>query len=156
MRRFDWATFGWIAGAALLGAAWAYYNLASTGGSRAESQFRALIWTIFATPFFTFWGWFFARRGERWLAAFVCFCIYFFSVFVAARIESLFLDRGSAAAAGHTIYFHTVIVLNLVAGMAVAVQRALAPPTTQKAGDPRPESRDLRPDSSQQTANSRQ
>jgi hypothetical protein len=127
MRRLDTKTLLWIALATLLGAAWAYYNLWSTGGDRSESQFRALIWTIFATPFATFWGYFFARRRERWLAAFLCFCIYFFSVFVAARVESLIVDRATAQAQGHTIYFHAVIVINLLAGLILAVQRALTP-----------------------------
>jgi cytochrome bd-type quinol oxidase subunit 2 len=134
-RRFDWKSFALIAGATLIGAVWAYYNLASTGGSRAESQFRALIWTIFATPFATFWGWFFARSRERWLAAFVSFCIYFFSVFVAARIESLIVDHEAAQAQGHTVYFHAVIVINLVAGLVVAVQRALRLPSEPVATD---------------------
>jgi cytochrome bd-type quinol oxidase subunit 2 len=136
-RGFDWKTFGLIAGATLLGAIWAYYNLASTEGSRAESQFRALIWTIFGTPFATFWGWFFARRRERWLALFVSFCIYFFSVFVAARVETLIVDRETAQAQGHVIYFHAVIIINLIAGLAAAVQRGLAADAEPAAEDGR-------------------
>lgn len=134
MRRLDTKTLLLIGGTTLLGAAWAYYNLASTGGDRSESQFRALIWTIFATPFATFWGWFFARKHERWLAAFVCFCIYFFSVFVGARIESLLVSRDEAQAAGHTIYFHSVIALNLLAGLIAAFQRALSPEQVAEVG----------------------
>ncbi len=84
-KRFDIRTFLLIFGAALVGAAWAYYNRIQVTPPYHEDEYRELVWIIFATPFALFWGWFFARRHERWWAAFVCFCIYFFSPFVAAR-----------------------------------------------------------------------
>jgi hypothetical protein len=124
-RRFDTRTAAIIIGAALVGAAWAYYNYVSTGGQRGEPQLRPLVWAIFATPFATFLGWLAARRREGWLAAYVCFCIYFFTPFVGARIESLVMDATQAEAEGHWIYFHAVIVLNLLAALAVAVWRGL-------------------------------
>lgn len=124
---FDTRTALWIIGAAVLGAAWAYFNYASTGGRRDESQLRALVWVIFATPLATWLGWLIARRREGWTAAYVCFCIYFFSPFVAARIESFFMDATAAEGAGHSIYFPTVIGLNLVAALVVAWWRGRTP-----------------------------
>lgn len=123
-QRFHTRTVLIIAGATLLGAAWAYFNYVSTGGRRDETQLRALVWAVFATPFATFIGWLIARRREGWLAAYVCFCIYFFSPFVGARIESFFYDATAAEAAAHPIYFPAVIILNLLSGLAVAVWRA--------------------------------
>ncbi|HEU5100205.1 MAG TPA: hypothetical protein VFU22_14350, partial [Roseiflexaceae bacterium] len=88
MSRFDIRSFILIFGAALLGAAWAIYNRGLVPSLPLQAQLRAQTWVIFATPFATFWGWFFARRYERLWAAAICFCIYFFSPFVAARYES--------------------------------------------------------------------
>jgi hypothetical protein len=141
IKRFELRTFILILGAALLGAAWAIYNRGLTNPPNApEREFRPLVWVIFATPFATFWGWFIARRAERWWAAFVCFCIYFFSPFVAARYESCtvlqghfslsdcFLNTAQAQEAannsGHVIYFQAVVIVNLLAALAVALHRA--------------------------------
>src|SRR5438874_9013230 len=88
MPRFDIRTFILILGAALIGAAWAIYNRGIVPSLPLEGQLRAQTWVIFATPFATFWGWFIARRAERRAAAAICFCIYFFAPFVAARYES--------------------------------------------------------------------
>ena len=84
---------------------------------------RALVWAVFATPLGTFLGWLIARRHEGWLAAYVCFCIYFFSPFIGARIESLFFDPTAAEVAGHPIYFPAVIILNLFGALAIVVWR---------------------------------
>jgi hypothetical protein len=142
-RRFDLWTFVLIMGAALIGAAWAIYNrgLANPPYDPAR-EFRPLVWVIFATPFATFWGWFFARPAERWWAAFVSFCIYFFSPFVAARYESCTVLQGyfslsdcflattqaqeAANRSGHVIYFQVVVIVNLLAALALALQRALS------------------------------
>ncbi|MBC8076936.1 MAG: hypothetical protein H7Y32_12730 [Chloroflexales bacterium] len=129
-KKIDWRTAAIIVGVALLGAAWAYFQYRTTFGPageplRGEQQLRPLVWTIFATPLATFIGWTIARRREVWLAAGVCFCIYFFSPFVGARIESLVLDATDAAQIGHVVYFQAVIVLNLLAAVAVAAWRAL-------------------------------
>jgi len=142
IRRLELRTFLAIFGAALLGAAWAIYNRNLTNFPYGEGQLRPLVWVIFATPFATFWGWFFVRRAERWWAAFVCFCIYFFSPFVAARYESCTVVRGvfdlgdcftattqaqqAAAANGHQIYFSTIVVVHLLAALALALHRALS------------------------------
>jgi len=142
-RRFDAWTFVLIMGAALLGAAWAIYNRGLTSPPYDLSrEAQPLVWVIFATPFATFWGWFVARRAERWWAAFVCFCIYFFSSFVAARYESCTVLQGhfslsdcffattqaqeAANSSGHVIYFQVVVIIHLLAALAVALQRALS------------------------------
>ena len=118
-----------IIGAALLGAAWAYFQFRTTFGPngeplRGEAYLRPLVWTIFATPLATWVGWASARRREVWLAAGMCFCIYFFSPFVGARIESFVLDATDAEQAGHVIYFQAVILLNILAALSVALWRA--------------------------------
>jgi hypothetical protein len=139
-KRFDFRTLLLIFGAALIGAAWAYYNRMQVTPPYHEDEYRELVWIIFATPFALFWGWFFARRHERWWAAFVCFCIYFFSPFVAARYESCVVVTGSfnlnscflatteaqnlANTSGHVIYFNVIIVIHLIAALAVALHRA--------------------------------
>jgi hypothetical protein len=142
--RFDLRTFLLLIGAASIGAAWAIYNRSTTSFPYDEPQLRALIWTIFATPFALFWGWFVARPGERWLAAFTCFCVYFFTPFVAARYETCTVVYGSfnlvscfvdteqaqqqAGEIGHRIYFDSVVVIQFLAALGVALQRALARP----------------------------
>lgn len=154
---FDLRTFILIFGAALLGAAWAYYNRTLTAPPYPDRQLRALIWVIFATPFATFWGWFLARRSERWWAAFVCFCVYFFSVFIAARYESCAVAQegfslgacftatsqaqAAAQANGHQIYFASIIILHLLAALVIALQRALSR-STMPAAIPLPNSID--------------
>ena len=142
LQRFDLRAFVLIFGAALLGAGWAIYNRGVTTFPYNEAELRALVWVIFAIPFATFLGWLVARRAERWWAAFVCFCIYFFSPFVAARYESCTVLRGAfdlgdcfvataqaqqaAAANGHRIYFATIVVVQLLAALAVALHRAVS------------------------------
>lgn len=123
-RRFDWRTFRLIAAAAGLGALWSIYNLWSAGEGRDPEVFRALIWVVFATPFATFWGWAIARPGERWLAAFICFSIYFFAIFIAARVERLMLGEDAATASGHALYFRLTLLFDLLACLGVALQRA--------------------------------
>ena len=142
MSRFDIRTFILIFGAALIGAAWAIYNRGLVPSLPLLSQLRAQTWVIFATPFAMFWGWFFARRAERLAAAGICFCIYFFTPFVAARYESCAVvwsqygpagcftatnvARDLAAASQHAIYFQAVVILHILAALAVALQRALS------------------------------
>ncbi len=118
-RHLDLRTTGIMLGALLVGVAWAVFNYASTSGERGEDQLRPLVWTIFSTPFVLFIGWVMARRAEVWLAAFSCFCLYFFTPFVAARIESLVYDEFYAAQSGHHLYFTLVMVLHGAAGLAL-------------------------------------
>lgn len=127
-RRIDWRTFGIMLGIALLGAVWAIYNYISVGNDRSEEQLRPLVWVIFATPFALFIGWVLARRAEVWRAAFICFCFYFFTPFVAARIESFMLTPEQAAASGHSRYFVTAIVLHVIGAVGLSLWRALDPP----------------------------
>ena len=152
--RFDLRSFLLIIGAACAGAAWAIYNRSITSFPYDEAQLRALIWVVFASPFAMFWGWFFARPRERWIAAFVCFCIYFFSPFLAARYEtcvvvndafnlvSCFADTEQAqqlaGAIGHRIYFESVVVIHVIAALCTALQRALSRSTIIDQA-PRPE-----------------
>ncbi|MCU0493368.1 MAG: hypothetical protein MUD01_17415 [Chloroflexaceae bacterium] len=124
-RPFDRRTFAIMAIALLVGAAWGYYNFASTGGARAEAQVPNLVWAIFATPFALCIGWVLARRREWGTAAFACFCLYFFTPFVAAQFQNMFLARDDAWATGNPIYFPTVIVIHMVAGVALSFWRAV-------------------------------
>jgi hypothetical protein len=142
MSRFDLRTFILILGAALLGAAWAIYNRGLTPTLDPQAQLRAQVWVIFATPFATFWGWFVARRAERLWAAAICFCIYFFAPFVAARYESCAVvwaqfgpagcftataeARDLSSQIGHAIYFQAVVIIHMLAALAVALQRSLS------------------------------
>jgi hypothetical protein len=142
MPRFDIRAFILILGAALIGTAWAIYNRGLVPSLPLQAQLRAQTWVIFATPFATFWGWFFARRAERLVAAAICFCIYFFAPFVAARYESCavvwsqygpagcFTATGAArdlsAASQHAIYFQAIVIVHILAALAVALQRALS------------------------------
>jgi hypothetical protein len=154
MSRFDIRTFLLIFGAALLGAAWAVYNRGLVPTLGQEGQLRAQTWVIFATPFATFWGWFIARRAERLWAAAVCFCIYFFAPFIAARYESCAVvwqefgpagcftatsqARALAATSQHAIYFQMIVIVHLIAALALALQRALSR-STMPAHMPRPD-----------------
>lgn len=126
-RQIDTRTLLIMLGALALGVAWAAYSLASTGGARNDSVVRALVWTVFAAPFALFLGWLAARRRELGLAAFCCFCLYFFTFFVAQRIESLVLSSEEAAASGHALYFNLVIIIHAVVGAGLAIWRALTP-----------------------------
>jgi len=107
-----------------------------------DERLRAQTWVIFATPFATFWGWFFARRGERLWAAAICFCIYFFAPFIAARYESCAVvwaqygplgcftatgvAREIANTAKHVVYFQAIVVVHVLAALGLALQRALS------------------------------
>ncbi len=126
-KRIDWRTLAVMVIAALIGVAWAAYNFTSTDGRRGDDQLQALVWTIFATPFALFLGWVLVRRAEVWLAAFACFCLYFFTPFVAARIQSFMMTPEEAAATGRSAYFIWAMVLHVVGALALAVWRARAP-----------------------------
>ena len=127
-RRLDLRTLFLLLSALALGVAWAAFNLAATGGARNDSVVRALVWVVFAAPFALWLGWLAARRHELGLASFACFCLYFFTFFVAQRIESLVVSAEAAAANGHTLYFTLVIGIHTISGVSLAVWRALTPP----------------------------
>jgi cation transport ATPase len=121
--------------ASLMGLAWASYNFISTGGVRSDETLRPLIWTVFATPFALFLGWLAARRSEWRLAAFCCFCMYFLTFFVAARIEALFYSAEQSAANGHAFYFVTSLVLHGLTALALSGWRATRPAPTAETVD---------------------
>mgnify|MGYP003379636599 CR=1 FL=1 len=141
MARFDLRTFLLMLISALAGAAWAVYNRGLTSFPYEEAELRPLVWVIFATPLALFLGWFFARRQERWWAAFVCFCVYFFTPFIAQRYESCTVVSNSfsladcfvatakaqqlAAENGHAIYFSSIVIIQVLAAVAIALHRAL-------------------------------
>lgn len=133
-RRIDTRTLAIMLTALAIGLAWAAFQLASTGGVRNDSTVRPLVWSVFAAPFALFLGWLAARRQELGLAAFACFCLYFFTFFVAQRIESLVLSPAEAAANGHALHFRLVLSIHALAGLALSLWRALTP--TQAAQRP--------------------
>jgi drug/metabolite transporter (DMT)-like permease len=138
-RRLDTRTLLIMLAALAVGVGWAAYNLASTGGARNDSVVRALVWAVFAGPFALFLGWLVARRRELGLAAFCCFCLYFFTFFVAQRVESLAVSAETAAANGHILYFNLVIAIHAVVGAGLALWRALAPPPPEPVAEAVPE-----------------
>lgn len=141
-RRVDLRTLAIMLVATILGAVWATYNRGLTSPPYAEEELRPLVWVIFATPFALLLGWCVARWHEAWWAAFVCFCLYFFSPFVAQRYESCTVVRNSfqfgdcfaataearqlAETSGHRIYFEVVVLIHVVLALVIIVHRALA------------------------------
>lgn len=121
---FDFQTFGKMSFTTLSGVAWATYNYFSTHGMRGEDQLRPLVWAIFAIPLTLFLGWLFARRNELGNAALACFCLYFFTPFVAARLESLLISADQAARNGHNLYFIAVIGLQTLGAFALILWQA--------------------------------
>jgi fucose 4-O-acetylase-like acetyltransferase len=136
--RFDLRTLAILLVAIGLGLLWAGYNLGATGGVRNDTTVRALVWTVFATPFALLVGWLIARRWEWRLAVFCCFCLYFFTVFVAQRIETVVLSEAEAQASGHQLYFVLVLVFHGLAGIGLALWRALAPGEQPGTAEPLP------------------
>lgn len=139
-RRFDLLTCALMIGAAAIGLLWANYNRELAASLSGEEALRPYVWTIFAIPFALFLGWLLARRREGWLALFVCFCLYFFSTFVAARYESCTVVTGRfdlgvcftataeaqeiARQTFHVVYFQSIIVIQAAAAVIIALQRA--------------------------------
>lgn len=124
--RLDIKTLGIMALGLALGAIWAAYNLAGAGAVRNDSTVRPLVWAVFATPAALFIGWLFARRREVGLAAACSFSLYFFSFFIAQRIESLVVSPEQAATNGHQLYFVLMIVLHIAVGAGLTLWRAFA------------------------------
>lgn len=125
-RSFDLRTFLFIAGAAIVGGLWAGYNLWSVGDARDLGVVRQLVWVVFATPFAAFFGWIAARPRERWRAGFVCFMIYFFAIFLGARIERLVLGEEVASATKHALYYRLTLAFDFLGCLGAGLQRALA------------------------------
>ena len=144
-RRFDLRTFSIIAAATIAGALWAGYNLWAAGDARDPGVFRALIWAVFATPLLTFIGWAWTRPAERWRAAGVCFAVYFFAIFAAARIERLVLGQDLAEQTRHALYFRLTLALDLLGGLAIALHRGRSMGTIQAPDDVAARSTPLKP-----------
>jgi hypothetical protein len=123
--------------ALLIGVGLALAALLATGGSREPEQARLLTVVLLAAPALLTAAWLVVRPQERPLAAGTGAALYFFTPFVAARIESL-IDPVAAASVGtpHQIYFTAVLVLHLSAGLALirwrAADRHSSPPDEQK------------------------
>jgi uncharacterized membrane protein YphA (DoxX/SURF4 family) len=133
---FDRRAFAIIAATTLLGALWAGYNLWLAGDARDASVYRQLIWVVFATPLATFCGWAWARPGERWSAAFFSFMVYFLAIFIAARVERFLLGKDIAEATKHALYFRLTLALDLLGGLAIALQRARTVSTIRRSREP--------------------
>jgi hypothetical protein len=125
--RIDTRTLGLMLAALAVGLAWAGYNLALAGAERSDATVRPLVWAVFAGPAALCIGWLLARRRELGLAAACCFSLYFFSFFVAQRIETVAVSPTQAAASGHQFYFIAVIGLHALIGLALTIWRALSP-----------------------------
>jgi hypothetical protein len=126
--RIDLRTLGIMLLGLGIGLAWAAYNLNVAGPFRNDDVIRNLVWAVFATPFAFFLGWIGARRHEIGVAAFCCFCLYFFSFFVAQRIEGLIIGTEAARANAHALYFQLMLVLHGLGGLALALWRARMAP----------------------------
>ncbi len=125
-----------------MGLWWANYNRGIAVTMSVEAALKPHVWAIFALPFVLLLGWLVARRHEFGLALFVCFCLYFFSTFVAARYESCTVVTGSfdfgvcftgtaeaqelARDNGHVIYFGAILVIQAIAALVIALQRAFS------------------------------
>jgi hypothetical protein len=127
-KRIDMRTLGIILLALAIGLAWAAYNLNVAGPFRNDTVVRNLVWAVFAGPFALFLGWIVARRHEIGIAAFCCFCLYFFSFFVAQRIEGLIVGAEAARATAHALYFQLMLVLHGLGGLGLAIWRAQIAP----------------------------
>ncbi|MFV9505915.1 MAG: hypothetical protein AB4911_15290 [Oscillochloridaceae bacterium umkhey_bin13] len=122
--KLDYRTLLIMLGALSLGLVWAAFNLNQAGPVRNDSTVRNLVWTVFAAPASLWLGWLVARRHELALASFSCFCLYFFTFFVAQRIESLLLSPAEASASGHALYFNLVLTCHLLGGAGLSFWRA--------------------------------
>ncbi|MBC8159893.1 MAG: hypothetical protein H7Z42_01630 [Roseiflexaceae bacterium] len=141
IRRFDLRAFALMLGAATLGLLWANYNRGLASSLAPEAALRPHVWVIFAIPFALLLGWLLARRHEAGQALLVCFCVYFFSTFIAARYESCAVVTGSfdlgvcftgtaeaqelAQGSGHALYFQSILIIQSFAALVIALQRAV-------------------------------
>jgi hypothetical protein len=126
--RIDFRTLAIMLLALAIGLAWAAYNLNVAGPFRNDGVVRNLVWAVFAGPFALFLGWIAARRHEIGIAAFCCFCLYFFSFFVAQRIEGLIIGAEAARANAHALYFQLMLIIHGLGGLALALWRARIAP----------------------------
>ena len=103
---------GWII-------AWVVYTL--VGSNRNPEVLRWLGLVIFITPLTSFIGWIGARPHEWRLAAASCGALYFFTPFIAARIETIIAPEAARQTVGlHTVYFVSVLICHLLGATAFA------------------------------------
>lgn len=106
------ALIGWII-------AWVAYVLVGT--NRNPEVLRWLGLVIFITPLTSFIGWIGARPCEWRLAAASCGALYFFTPFIAARIETIIAPEAAYQTVGlHSVYFVSVLICHLLGGIAFA------------------------------------
>ncbi|MFN3374676.1 MAG: hypothetical protein ACK44M_14060, partial [Chloroflexus sp.] len=107
--------------ATLVGWAIATATYTIVGDNRNPEVLRWLALVILATPLAIVFGWMMARRDEWRLAITCCGALYFFTPFVAARIETIFTPEAARQTVGpHTVYFISVLALHLIGGLALA------------------------------------
>lgn len=107
--------------ATLIGWAVAAATYNTVGVNRTPEVLRWLALDILATPLAVFLGWMASRRDEWQLAAACCGALYFFTPFVAARIETILTPEAARQTVGpHTVYFMSVLALHLIGGLALA------------------------------------
>lgn len=107
--------------ATLIGWAVAVATYNTVGVNRTPEVLRWLALVILATPLAVFLGWMASRRDEWRLAAACCGALYFFTPFVAARIETILAPEAARQTVGpHTVYFMSVLALHLIGGLALA------------------------------------
>ncbi|MEF3275686.1 MAG: hypothetical protein K6356_15055 [Chloroflexus sp.] len=110
-----------IAIAAMFGLAIAIAAYSVVGDNHHSKVLRWLALIVLSTPLATFLGWIAVRRREWRLAAASCGALYFFTPFIAARIETILTPAAAAQTAGpHTVYFISVLTLHVIGGLALA------------------------------------
>ncbi|MGQ9874170.1 MAG: hypothetical protein ACUVSL_02775 [Chloroflexus sp.] len=117
----DYRTFFTIVLASLVGWITAVAVYIQIGDNRNPEVLRWLALVILITPLSGFFGWIAIRRYEWRLAAACCGALYFFTPFVAARIETIISPDAARQTVGpHTVYFVSVLILHLFGGLALA------------------------------------
>lgn len=107
--------------AAIVGWVVAVATYTIVGDNRNPEVLRWLALVILATPLTIFFGWVIARRDEWRLAAACCGALYFFTPFIAGRIETILTPDAARQTVGpHTVYFISVLALHLIGGIALA------------------------------------
>ncbi len=106
-------------------------SFALVGDNRAPTVARGLALTVVATPLGTLFGWLISRRSEWRLALACCGAVYFFTPFVAARIETILAPEAARQTVGqHTVYFVSVLALHLMCGLGLIWWRSRQPVTS--------------------------
>lgn len=117
----DYRTFFVIVLASLIGWIIAVAVYTQIGDNRSPELLRWLALVILITPLSGFLGWIAVRRHEWRLAAACCGALYFFTPFVAARIETIITPDAARQTVGpHTVYFVSVLALHLLGGLVLA------------------------------------